>query len=168
MGALQRHEAEQFCLDSKKTFFGCSLDGDSAFEVVNRSILTRELYMAGDRGNYWKANFYSYTGTQSRIKMNNQLSKPAFETLGVKQGNIKSSDHYTIYNKPVLDTIEDATLGVWIGHINVGVSGVADDDFLMSDNPSNLQGLIDIAVHYSKRYRITYGLSKNEDNNLRS
>ena len=30
----------------------------------------------------------------------------------------------------------------------------------MSDNPSNLQGLIDIAVHYGKRYRITYGPSK--------
>ena len=36
MGALQRHEAEQYCLDLKKTFFGCSLDGDSAFKVVNR------------------------------------------------------------------------------------------------------------------------------------
>ena len=33
MGALQRHEAEQHCLDLKKTFFGCSLDGDSGFEV---------------------------------------------------------------------------------------------------------------------------------------
>ena len=49
MGALQRHECEKYCLDMKKTFFGCSLDGDSAFEVVNREIQTRELYMAGYR-----------------------------------------------------------------------------------------------------------------------
>jgi hypothetical protein len=34
----------------KKTFLGCSLDGDSAFEVVNRDIQTRELYLAGERG----------------------------------------------------------------------------------------------------------------------
>ena len=27
MGALQRHETEKFCIDMKKTFFGCSLDG---------------------------------------------------------------------------------------------------------------------------------------------
>ena len=58
MGALQRHEAEQHCLDVKTTFFGCSLDGDSAFEVVNREILTRELYMSGDRGEYWRASHY--------------------------------------------------------------------------------------------------------------
>ena len=35
MGALQRHEVEKYCVDMKKTFVGCSLDGDSAFEVVS-------------------------------------------------------------------------------------------------------------------------------------
>ena len=44
--------------------------------------------------------------------------------------------------------------------MNTGVTGVADDDFLMSDDPIKLQGLIDIAEHYGKRYRITYGASK--------
>ena len=160
MGALQRHEAEQHCIDVKKTFFGCSLDGDSAFEVVNREILTRELYMSGDRGDYWKASHYSYQNSQSQIKMNGQLSRPINEILGVKQGHIRSSDHYTVYNGPVLDTLENATLGVWIGSVNTGVTGVADDDFLMSDDPTKLQGLIEIAEHYGKRYRITYGASK--------
>ena len=160
MGALQRHEAEQHCLDLKKTFFGCSLDGDSAFEVVNREILTRELYMSGDRGDYWKASYFSYQESLSRIKMNNQLSRPIKESLGVKQGHIKSSDHYTAYNGPLLDTLEHACLGVWIGPINCGVTGVADDDFLMSDDSIKLQGLISIAEHYGQRYRITYGASK--------
>ena len=38
LAALQRHEVEKFCVDNKSTFFGCSLDGESAFEVVDRSI----------------------------------------------------------------------------------------------------------------------------------
>ena len=42
MGALQRHEVEKYCVDMKKTFYGCSLDGDSAFKVVNRQIQTRD------------------------------------------------------------------------------------------------------------------------------
>ena len=70
MGALQSHEAEQYCIDMKKTLFGCSLDGDSAFEVVNRENLTRELYMAGDKGDYWMLSYYSYQNSMSRIKMN--------------------------------------------------------------------------------------------------
>ena len=50
MGALQRHETEKYCIDMKMTFFGCSLDGESAFEVVDRKIQTRELYCSGVTG----------------------------------------------------------------------------------------------------------------------
>ena len=59
MGALQRHEVEQYCIDNKITFFGCSLDGESAFEVVDRTIQLRELYCAGERGDFWKSSKYS-------------------------------------------------------------------------------------------------------------
>ena len=75
LGALQRHEVEKFCIDSKRTFFGCSLDGESAFEVVNRSMQLWELYVAGERGQYWLADKFSYENTQSRIKLNGQLSR---------------------------------------------------------------------------------------------
>ena len=47
MGALQRHECQKYAIDEKKTCFGLSLDGDSAFEVVDRDIQKRELFMAG-------------------------------------------------------------------------------------------------------------------------
>ena len=68
--------------------------------------------MSGDRGEYWRASYYSYHNSLSRIKMNGQLSLPIQETLGVKQGHIKSSDHYTAYNGPVLDNLDDVELGV--------------------------------------------------------
>ena len=160
MGAVQRHEVEKYCIDMKKTFFGCSLDGDSAFEVVNRSIQTRELYCAGETGQYWQASHYSYQNSLTRIKMNGQLSRNIVESLGVKQGRNKSSDHYKINIAPLLYTLENVNLGVWIGPINVGVSGVADDVYLMSDKQSKLQEQMNIAVHYGKMYRITYGAAK--------
>ena len=75
-------------------------------------------------------------------------------------GNVKSSDHCTVYNGRVLDILEDATLGVCIGPVNTGVSGVADDDFLISDDPIKLQGIMDLAEHYGNRYMITYDASK--------
>ena len=160
LGAVQRHEVEKFCIDMKKTFFGCSLDGDSAFEVVNRAIQTRELYCAGERGQFWQASQFSYQNSLTRIKMNGKLSRNIKEKLGVKQGRNKSSDHYKIYIAPLLDTLEHSELGVWIGHINVAASGVADDVYLMTDKQNKLQELINIAVHYGKMYRITYGASK--------
>ena len=160
MGALQRPECEKYCLDMKRTYFGCSLDGDSAFEVVNREIQKCELYMAGVHGDHWQASHYSYQNSQTKIKMNGNLSRNIEETLGVKQGHINSSDHYKVYILPCLETLDEAQLVVWIGPVNCGVSGCADDVYLGSDDPVKLQSLIEIAAFYGKLYRIQYGASK--------
>ena len=92
--------------------------------------------------------------------MDGQVSSPLVETLGVGQGKIKSSDHYKIYINPLLETLESAELGIDIGPINTGVSCVADDVYLLTDNQTKLQGLMDIAQHYGEMYRIEYGASK--------
>ena len=160
LGALQRHEAQKFCIDTKLTFFGCSLDGDSAFEVVCRPIQRRELYFAGESGQLAQYNCASYSNTQTCIKLDNMISKPLNESLGVGQGKIRSSDHYKNYINPVLLTLDGAELGVNIGPINVGISGVADDLYLISDRQDKLQGLLDIAQHYGRNYRTEYGPQK--------
>ena len=151
------HEVEKVCVDNKMTFFSCSLDGDSAFEVVNREILTRELYCAGERGQYWQA---SNENTQTQIRMKGKVSRSFTESLGVKRGNIKSSDNYKIYNNPLLDTVDSASLGVQVGPVNVGSSACTDDEYLMSDRQTKLQALLDIAQYYGKMYRVKYGASK--------
>ena len=160
MAALQRHEIEKFCIDQKKIFFGCTLDGNSAFEVVNRTILTRELYCAGEKGQFWLASKFSYQNTKTKIKMDGKLSREISETLGVKQGNIKSSDNYKIYANPLLDTLDSANLGVLLGPINCGFSSCADDLHLMTDTQSKMQALLDIASHYAKMYKVSFGVDK--------
>ena len=111
LASLQRHEVEKYCIDQKKTFFCCSLNGESAFEIVNRTILLRELYFTGETGDYWLASKSSYENTQTQIKMNGYLSRSISEDTGVKQGNIKSSEHYKIYLNPLLEMIDDSQLG---------------------------------------------------------
>ena len=161
MAALQRHEAEKFCLDNKKTFFSVTLDGQSAFDVVSRPIQTRELYCSANQsGSYWSASTAEYNNTITKIKMNGKLSADISENQGVKQGGCNSSDHYKIYIAPLLETVESANLGVWIGPINTGLTCCADDFLGMSDNPHNLQCILDIASHYGKMYKVTYGSDK--------
>ena len=92
--------------------------------------------------------------------MNGKLSEQITETLGVRQGQVKSSDHYKVYAGPALDTIDMADLGVWIGPFNSGVSACADDILGMSDDPGKLQGILDIASFYGKMYRVQYGAAK--------
>ena len=71
--------------------------------------------------------------------MNQKVSLPLNEELGVGQGKIRSSDHYKIYIDPILKTLDKATLGINIGPINVSISGVADDLYLLSDDQYKLQ-----------------------------
>ena len=73
---------------------------------LNTGIQLRELYCAGERGEYWLASKYSYENTETRIKMKGQLSRSFSETLGCKQGLIKSSDNYKIY-------INQWTVQIW-------------------------------------------------------
>ena len=65
-----------------------------------------------------------------------------------------------LYINPVLETLEAANLGVNIGPNNTGISCVADDVYLLSDEQIKLQGLLDICQHYGQSYRITYGANK--------
>ena len=90
------------------------------------------------------------------------MSRNFYEQAGVKQGNIKSSDHYKIYISPLLDTVDSSELGIWIGPINVANSACADDEYLISDSQTKLQALLDIAEYYGKMYHVTYGASKSK------
>ena len=161
LGALQRHEVEMFCVDNKRTLFTCTLDGVSAFDVVDRVIQVRELYCsAGERGDYWQATASEYKNTKTKIKYKGKLSSDLSETLGCRQGNLKSGDHYKFYVSPTLETLDSSRLGVWMGPINCPVSCVADDVLVMSDSQNKLQSLLDLAGQCGQMYKIQYGASK--------
>ena len=48
LGAVQRYECQKHAQDMKKNCFTCTLDGDSAFEVVDRKIQKREIFAEGE------------------------------------------------------------------------------------------------------------------------
>ena len=148
LGALQRYECQKNAQDLKKNCFTCTLDGDSAFEVVNRPIQKREIFAEGEEGALWQFTNASYDNTKCQMKLEGKLSRKTQEELGVRQGHIKSSDHYKTYVSPALASIDSSNLGYWIGPICVSVSGVADDVCLLSDAPDRLQQLLHLASHY--------------------
>ena len=106
------------------------------------------------------ASHYAYKESFTKIKYAGNLSREIKENLGVKQGRNLSSDHYKLYIAPLLKSLDEAELGVQIGPINISVSGVADDVYLMTDQPNKLQSQLDIAAYYGYVYRIEYGAAK--------
>ena len=58
---------------------------------------------------------------------------------------------YKVYINPLLDLLADSGLGGRIGNINCCAPTCADDVTLISNNPIDLQAMINISLDFSKR-----------------
>ena len=61
---------------------------------------------------------------------------------------------------PLKLCVDLSKIDIDIGPVNTGVSCVADDVYLITDDQTKLQGLLDIAEDYGQQYRIVYGASR--------
>ena len=82
------------------------------------------------------------------------------EHKGSRQGHKRASGHFKSYINPCLTATNSSQLGYWIGPICVSCVCVADDTYILSGDPRQLQGIINIVGHYSKRYRVIFGADK--------
>ena len=67
------------------------------------------------------------------------------------QGKVRAKDHFKAFINPCLETLEESEFGIWLGDICISVSGVADDIYLLSDDPKKLQCLIDLVVSFGHK-----------------
>ncbi|CAC5400495.1 unnamed protein product [Mytilus coruscus] len=70
---------------------------------------------------------------------------------GVRQGGAISADLYKLYVNPLLNILCETGLGGQIGDIGCCAPTCADDVVIISNNPLELQILINIAANFSKR-----------------
>ncbi|VDI10015.1 Hypothetical predicted protein [Mytilus galloprovincialis] len=93
-----------------------------------------------------------YENASSLIKWNNIISKEMFTIdPGVRKGGAFSADLYKIYINPLLNSLSTPGLGGRVGNINCCAPTCADDVALVSNNPLELQTMINIALDFSKR-----------------
>lgn len=128
------------------------LDGKSAFDVVIHANLIRRLFQIGISKQSILLLQNLYQNAKSYIKWNGQISEEFFIIeQGVRQGGALSADLYKVYINPLLDILSNSGLGGKIGNINCCAPTCADDVALISNNPLELQTMIDIVVDFSKR-----------------
>ena len=160
MGAVLRGECQRWALDTKQTCFGVSFDGQAAFPSVNRDIQVRELYSCGESGDLLKYSCNTYKNTVCRMKQGDKLSREFVEYKGSRQGHKRAAGHFKAYINPCLTAANSPQLGFYIGPICVSAVCIADDTYILSNDPRSLQGLINIVGHYGRRYRLIFGASK--------
>ena len=160
LGALVRGECQRYAIDTKQTCFGVSFDGRAAFPSVDRNIQIRELYSCGESGDLLRYSNNTYKNTVSQFKQDNMLGREFREYKGNRQGHKRAAGHFKSYINPCLEAANSSNLGFWIGPICVTCICIADDTYVLSGDPRQLQAAINIIGHYSKRYRVIFGADK--------
>ena len=160
MAAVERGECQRYALDTNQTCFGVSFDIKAAFPSVDRDIQVRELHASGESGDLLQYSRNTYDNTVSHVKLGDKLGRQFREYKGNRQGHKRAAGHFKSYIDPCLKAASSSQLGFWIGPICVSCVCVADDTYVLSGNPRNLQGLVNIVAHYGARYRVLFGADK--------
>ena len=127
LAALERGECQRYALDTKRTCFGVSFDGQAAFPSVDRDILVRELYTCGETGDLLQYSNNTYQNTVSQVKQDGMVGREFREYKGSRQGHKRAAGNFKSYINPCLTATNSSQLGFWIGPICVTCVCVADD-----------------------------------------
>ncbi|CAC5426741.1 unnamed protein product [Mytilus coruscus] len=148
--AIILEEVYREYMDKKLPFYIVLLDAKSAFDVVVLKMLLRKVYISGTDPSSWLLIDEIHKNTESRIKWSTEISEKFPVLQGVKQGGLLSADLYKMYIEDLLNTFESTTSGCEIGETLINAVACADDVAIVSENPHDLQYLVNIAAQYSE------------------
>ena len=138
----------------KQPIYLLYLDAQSAFDVVLRELLVRNLYNCNTNSHALLYINNRLGNRKTFIDWDGQLMGPIHDENGLEQGGVNSSDFYKIFGKEQLTTAQDSELGVPLGNLTVSAIGQADDTALISNSIQNLQLLLLLSQSFCKRYQV--------------
>ena len=175
LAAILLSESIQHSLHTiRQPIFILYLDAQSAFDVVLKEPLLRNLYHNGSTNG--EALMYINNRLSNRktfVDWEGELMGPINDERGLEQGGVNSSDFYEIYGKEQLETAQDSALGVRFGdgvrldegdghdkNLTVSAIGQADDTALVANNMHNLNCLLKLSLAFCKKYHVTLSPGK--------
>ena len=171
LAALLLTETVQHSLHTlKQPLYALYLDAKSAFDVVLRELLVKNLFNINtcDQSLIYIDNRLRHR--QTFIDWDGQLMGPIYDEQGLEQGGVSSSDFYKIFGKEQLSLAQTSSLGVRLGKnvsgnnltgmnstdkdLTISAVGQADDTVLVSNNIHNLFYLLELTKHFCSKYLV--------------
>ena len=139
----------------KQPVYALYLDAKSAFDVVLRELLVKNLYNIGTCGHSLLYLDTRLKQRQTYIDWEGKLMGPIIDEQGLEQGGVSSSDFYKIFGREQLVLAQKSSLGVKLGQtLTVSAIGQADDTVLTSNNINNLFYLLQLTKNFCSKYMV--------------
>ena len=138
----------------KKPAYVLYLDAESAFDVVLRELLVRNLYNANTDGHSLLYLNNRLENRQTCLDWEGQMMGPITDQRGLEQGGVSSSDFYKIFGKEQLATAQQSALGVEMGILTISGIGQADDTALVTNDIQKLLFLLQLSKTFCNKYHV--------------
>ena len=123
----------------------------SAFDVVQHTILLDKLLARNVSPTYWLIIKELYDGLATKVKWLCPFSESFALKQGVRQGGVLSTHLYKIFVEDQILELEEKALGFVLGNIYIGATAVADDLIYVSSTPEMLQLMFGVGHRYSQQ-----------------
>ena len=156
LASLLLTECIQFSMKSlKKPTYVLYLDAKSAFDVVQKELLIKNLFFLLENPEQLLLHVNNrIANRKTYLDWNGSLMGPITDQQGLEQGGSSSSDFYKIFGKEQLSLAQKSKLGVKMGEITVSCIGQADDTILVSNNINDLFFLLVLTNIFSDKYLV--------------
>ena len=152
----------------KKPVYVLYLDAKSAFDVLQRELLIKNLFGLQKADEYLSYIDHRLAHRETVIDWDGTLMGPICDDQGLEQGGISSSDLYKIYSYEQLDSAQRSNLGVPLSNCRspysynlleqnslvVSAIGQADDTVLISNDILLLDSLLILSLSYCQKYQV--------------
>lgn len=147
-------------LDNKKSIYAAFIDFKTAFDVVDRHMLLYKIIDAGVDGKLYFAIKEIYKLTEASVRINGEFTNWFTVNNGVRQGDTLSTTLFLIYINDLAKHLNDLGLGIDINGRKLSTLFYADDIVLFTDNPHELQSLLDVVHDWCKRWKLAVNFKK--------
>ena len=146
----------------QKPIFVLYLDARSAFDVVQKELLLKNLFNVQPLD---QSFLYLNNRLQNRttyVDYNGCIMGPILDEQGLEQGGVSSSELYKIFGREQLDLAQNSSLGVQLGNLVVSSIGQADDTVLISNDIHYLFFLLQLTNIYCDKNQVQLCAEKSQ------
>lgn len=136
------------------------LDAESAFDVVLKEFVIKNLFFAGTTGDTLSYLNNRLENRQTFLDWNGQVMGPINDERGLEQGGVSSSDFYKIFSQEQLVMAQNSALGVPLGPLTISGIGQADDTALLANNIHHLHFLLHLTSVFCSKYQVRLSSEK--------
>ena len=150
---------DKYSQENQKLYI-CFIDFSKAFDTVSRDALFYKLLKMGIGGSFAKIVKNMYDKSLIQVNVQNHLTNPFHDNIGVKQGCVLSPNLFKLFTSDLCKSFNDDCRPVELYQENISCLMFADDVVLTSETAEGLQLALDNLEVYSKKWQLKINCEK--------